>query len=71
MKKIYDIYGTEDPNDCIQKLYLESSLNDLLIKKTCDYFTLLKLKHYNDDTYQDSLSKIIKDFTKKSHIMTH
>ena len=65
IEKIYDIYGTEDPNDCIQKLYLESSLNDLLIKKTCDYFTLLKLKHYNDDTYQDSLSKIIKDFTKK------
>ena len=61
-EKIYDIYGTENPNDCIQKLYLECSLYDLLIKKLCDYFTLLKLKYHYDDEYQDSLIKIIKEF---------
>ena len=29
------------------------------MKKVSDYFTLMKLKLYNDDTYQESLSKII------------
>ena len=58
IEKIHNIYGTEEPEDLIQKLYLESSLNELLIKKTCDYFTLLKLKDYKDDSYQDSLVKL-------------
>ena len=53
--------------ECIQKLFLECNLNDLFIKKVCDYFILMKLKIYNDDTYQDSLSKIIsiKEFIEK------
>ena len=67
IEKIHDIYGTEEPEDLIQKLYLESSLNELLIKKTCDYFTLLKLKDYKDDSYQDSLVKIIKEFVHNVH----
>ena len=67
IEKINNIYGTEEPEDLIQKLYLESSLNELLIKKSCDYFTLLKLKDYKDDTYQDSLVKIIKAFVNNVH----
>ena len=63
--KIYDIYGTNNPEDCIKKLYLECSLYDLLIKKTCDYFTLLKLKKNDNNDYKDSLAKIIEQFTKE------
>ena len=67
IEKISKIYGTQSANECIQKLFLECNLNDLFIKKVCDYFILMKLKLYNDDTYQDSLSKIIsiKEFIEK------
>ena len=65
--KINNIYGTKNINECIQKLYLECGLNDLLIKKIYDYFTLMKLKINNDDTFQESLSKVIviKEFIEK------
>ena len=65
--KISKIYGTKNNNECIQKLYLECGLNDLLIKKIYDYFTIIKLKINNDDSYQESLSKVIviKEFIKQ------
>ena len=56
---ISKIYGTKNENECIQKLFLESNLSDLFLKKVSDYFTLIKLKLYNDSLYQDSLSKVI------------
>ena len=59
IEKVSKIYGTQSSNECIQKLFLECYLNDLFMKKVSDYFTLMKLKLYNDDTYQESLSKII------------
>ncbi len=67
IENISKIYGTQSATECIQKLFLECNLNDLFIKKVCDYFILMKLKLYNDDTYQDSLSKIIsiKEFIEK------
>ena len=52
--KIYNCKG----NELIQKLFLELNYNELLLKKLYDYFILMKLKLYKDDTYQDSLSKI-------------
>ena len=70
IEKILKIYGTKNVNECIQKLYLECGLNDLLIKKIYDFFTLMKLKINNDDTYQESLSKVIviKDFIEKINV---
>ncbi len=70
IENISKIYGTQSATECIQKLFLECNLNDLFIKKVCDYFILMKLKLYNDDTYQDSLSKIIsiKEFIEKIHL---
>ena len=67
IEKISKIYGSKNSNECIQKLYLENGLNDLLVKKITDFFTLMKLKINNDDTYQESLSKIIiiKEFIEK------
>ncbi len=64
---ISKIYGTKNENECIQKLFLESNLSDLFLKKVSDYFTLIKLKLYNDSLYQDSLSKVIsiKEFFEK------
>ena len=64
---ISKIYGTKDENECIQKLFLECNLSDLFLKKVADYFTLIKLKLYNDSLYQDSLSKVIsiKEFFEK------
>ncbi len=64
---ISKIYGTKDENECIQKLFLECNLSDLFLKKVNDYFTLIKLKLYNDSLYQDSLSKVIsiKEFFEK------
>ena len=59
IEKISKIYGTKDENECIQKLFLECNLNDLFLKKVSDYFTLMKLKLFNDSLYQDSLSKVI------------
>ena len=46
-------------NMVIQKIFLELNYNELLLKKIYDFFILMKLKLYKDDTYQDSLSKII------------
>ena len=57
--KISKIYGTKNTQELISKLYLELSYNELLLKKIYDYFTLMKLKLYKDDTYQESLSKVI------------
>ena len=59
IEKISKIYGTKDENECIQKLFLECNLSDLFLKKVSDYFTLMKLKLFNDSLYQDSLSKVI------------
>ena len=39
---ISKIYGTKNENECIQKLFLESNLSDLFLKKVSDYFTLIK-----------------------------
>ena len=57
--KIIKIYGTKNTQELISKLYLELSFNELLLKKFYDYFTLMKLKLYKDDTYQESLSRVI------------
>ena len=58
LNKIYKLYNCKD-NELISKLYLELSYNELLLKKIYDYFILMKLKLYKDDTYQETLSKII------------
>ena len=57
--KISKIYGTKNTQEIISKIFLELSYNELLLKKIYDYFTLMKLKLYKDDTYQESLSKVI------------
>ena len=57
--KISKIYGTKNTQEIISKLFLELSYNELLLRKIYDYFTLMKLKLYKDDTYQESLSKVI------------
>jgi len=56
--KISKIYGCKN-QELISKLFLELSYNELLLKKLNDYFTLMKLKLYKDDTYQESLSRLI------------
>ena len=56
--KISKIYGCKN-QELISKMYLELSYNELLLKKLYDYFTLMKLKLYKDDTYQESLSRVI------------
>ena len=56
--KISKIYGCKN-QELISKLYLELSYNELLLTKIYDYFTLMKLKLYKDDTYQESLSRVI------------
>ncbi len=67
IEKISKIYNCKSNNELIQKLYLELGYNDLLIKKICDFFILMKLKLCKDDTYTESISKIIpiKDFIEK------
>ena len=57
--KISKIYGTKNTQELISKIFLELSYNELLLKKIYDYFTLMKLKLYKDDTYQESLSRVI------------
>ena len=54
VSKIYKCKG----NELIQKIFLELSYNELLLKKIYDYFILMKFKLYKNDTYQDTLSKI-------------
>ena len=56
--KIAKIYGCKN-QELISKLFLELSYSELLLKKFYDYFTLMKLKLYKDDTYQESLSRVI------------
>lgn len=56
--KILKIYNCKQ-QELIQKLYLELSYNELLLKKINDYFVLMKLKLFKDDTYQETLSKVI------------
>lgn len=56
--KILKIYNCKQ-QELIQKLYLELSYHELLLRKINDYFVLMKLKLYKDDTYQETLSKII------------
>ena len=58
IQKICKIYNCKN-EELIQKLYRELSYNELLIKKLNDFFILMKLKIYKDDTYQETLSKII------------
>ena len=67
IEKIYKIYGTKSANECIQKLFLECGLNDLLIKKVDDFFILMRLKINNDDSYEETFSKVnsIKEFMNK------
>ena len=59
IEKISKIYGTQSVSEYIQRLFLESNFCDLFMKKISDYFFLIKIKLYNDDSYQKSLSKII------------
>ena len=57
--KINKIYGTKSLQELIPKIFLELSYNELILKKLNDYFIIMKLKLYKDDTYQENLSKII------------
>ena len=59
LEKISKIYNCKDNKQLIQKIFLELSFNELLLKKIYDYFILMKLSLHKDDTYQESLSKII------------
>ena len=59
LEKIAKIYNCKDSKQLIQKIFLELSFNELLLKKIYDYFILMKLSLHKDDTYQESLSKII------------
>ena len=58
INKISKIYNCKE-DELIQKLYRELCYNELLLKKINDFFILMKLKIYRDDTYQETLSKII------------
>ena len=66
--KISKIYGIKDNKQLIQKLFLELNLYELLLGKIHDYFILMKLSLHKDDTYQETMSKIIsmKDFIEKT-----
>ena len=66
--KIYKIYNCKDNKQLIQKIFLELCFNELLLKKIYDFFILMKLSLHKDDTYQESLSKIIciKEFIEKT-----
>ena len=57
--KINKIYGTKNLQELVSKLFLELTYNEQILKKLNDYFILMKLKLYKDDTYQENLSKII------------
>ena len=58
INRISKLYNCKN-EELIQKLYRELSYNELLIKKINDFFILMKLKIFRDDTYQETLSKII------------
>lgn len=57
--KISKIYGTKNLQELVSKLFMELTFNEQILKKINDYFILMKLKLYKDDTYQENLSKII------------
>ena len=57
--KISKIYGTKNLQELVSKLFMELTFNEQILKKINDYFILMKLKLYKDDTYQESLSKVI------------
>ena len=57
--KISKIYGTKNLQELVSKLFLELTYNEQILKKLNDYFILMKLKLYKDDTYQENLSKIL------------
>ena len=57
--RINKIYGTKNLQELVSKLFLELTYNEQILKKLNDYFILMKLKLYKDDTYQENLSKII------------
>jgi len=59
LEKISKIYNCKEKKQLIQKIFLELSFNELLLKKIYDFFILMKLSLHKDDTYQESLSKII------------
>jgi hypothetical protein len=67
-EKISKIYNCNDSKQLVQKIFLELSFNELLLKKIYDFFVLMKLSLHKDDTYQESLSKIIsiKSFIEKT-----
>ena len=67
-EKISKIYNCTDYKQLVQKIFLELSFNELLLKKIYDFFVLMKLSLHKDDTYQESLSKIIsiKSFIEKT-----
>lgn len=67
-EKISKIYNCQDYKQLVQKIFLELSFNELLLKKIYDFFVLMKLSLHKDDTYQESLSKIIsiKSFIEKT-----
>ena len=66
--KIFSRYGCKDSKALIEKIFLELSFNELLLEKIYDFFILMKLSVHKDDTYQESLSKIIsiKSFIEKT-----
>ena len=66
--KICKIYGTKDNKQLIQKIFFELNLYELLLEKIHDFFILMKLSLHKDDTYQETMSKIIfmKDFIEKT-----
>jgi hypothetical protein len=57
--KISKIYGTKNLQELVSKLFMELTFNEQILKKINDYFILMKLKLYKDDTYQENLSKIL------------
>jgi chromosome segregation ATPase len=67
-EKIKKLYNCSDHKQLTQKIFVELCFNELLLKKIYDFFILMKLSLHKDDTYQESLSKIIsiKSFVDKT-----
>ena len=58
-EKISKNYNCSNANELIKKLHLELGYNELLNKKLCDFFILMKMKMCNDETFQETLSKVL------------
>ncbi len=58
-EKIKKLYNCSDHKQLTQKIFVELCFNELLLKKIYDFFILMKLSLHKDDSYQESLSKII------------